>query len=367
MRLLSTSRLGSTALFIGAILVGAAIGGLFPAVGTELATGADPTVLLLVTLLLFEVELPRLRELGAATRFLTVAWLTNFVLVPVIGLGIASLLFGSSPLVFVGVVIYFMAPCTDWYLGFTRIARGDTTLGAVLLPINLISQLLLYPVYLWLFTRTQTGLAFADVGHSLFQWFVGPLVVAVLLKLALRKLLSARTFAALLAAVGHIVPVAIAALILQIFAGNVGVILSDVSTFAVVLVAVGIFFVVSYSLAEAISRMLHLSAPRHALLSLTTAARNAPLMLALTSVAVPGEPVIYAAIIVGMLVEFPHLTVVTRLLLRKQGFSSRKEEAPALAEPPRGAGDRGTGTAWWQPRRYWDARVPRDRQSSQTQ
>lgn len=70
--------------------------------------------------------------------------------------------------------------------------------------------------------------------------------------------------------------------------------------------------------------MFQLDYPRHALLSLTTAARNAPRMLALTSVALPGQPVIYAAIIAGMLVEFPHLTIVTRLLLR---HSSRFEQS----------------------------------------
>ena len=33
-------------------------------------------------------------------------------------------------LIFAGLMIYFLAPCTDWFLGFTRLARGDTTLGA---------------------------------------------------------------------------------------------------------------------------------------------------------------------------------------------------------------------------------------------
>jgi hypothetical protein len=47
---------------------------------------------------------------------------------------------------------------------------------------------------------------------------------------------------------------------------------------------------------------------------MTTSARNAPLMLALTAIALPDQPVVQATIILGMLVEFPHLTILTHLL-----------------------------------------------------
>lgn len=69
---------------------------------------------------------------------------------PLIGFAITSLFLSGQSLLFTGLVIYFLAPCTDWFLGFTRLAKGDTALGSVLVPINMITQLLLYPVYLHL-------------------------------------------------------------------------------------------------------------------------------------------------------------------------------------------------------------------------
>ena len=48
---------------------------------------------------------------------------------------------------------------------------------------------------------------------------------------------------------------------------------------------------------------------------MSSAARNAPLMLAVTMAALPDQPLIYAALVIGMLVEFPHLTALRRLLL----------------------------------------------------
>jgi len=63
---------------------------------------------------------------------------------------------------------------------------------------------------------------------------------------------------------------------------------------------------------------------------MTTSARNAPLMLALTVVALPDQPVIYAAIIMGMLIEFPHLTVITQVLLGRRRASENRVEAAVL-------------------------------------
>ena len=50
---------------------------------------------------------------------------------------------------------------------------------------------------------------------------------------------------------------------------------------------------------------------------MTTAARNAPLMLAVTAVVIPDQPIIYAALVIGMLVEFPHLTALKQALLAR--------------------------------------------------
>ena len=71
----------------------------------------------------------------------------------------------------------------------------------------------------------------------------------------------------------------------------------------------------TFLLGESLSRLFRLRYREHALLTMTTAARNAPLMLAVTMAALPDQPLVYAALVIGMLVEFPHLTALRRLLL----------------------------------------------------
>ena len=294
-------------------------------------------ILVLVSLLFFEVRFEAIARAAGHWRFLALAWVANFVLIPVIGYGIASLFLSGQPLLFTGLFIYFIAPCTDWFLGFTRMARGNVGLGSVLLPLNLISQLLLYPVYLGLFTAHAVHGAGTDMGSlfaSLWQWFLLPFAGAVVAHQGLRLVLPAAMFERLLRLVGALVPVVIAALIVCIFAGNIGTILENPKAFGFILAAVFIFFVCTWFLGELLARRARLAYPEHALLTMTTAARNAPLMLGVTAAALPDQPLLYAALIIGMLVEFPHLTALRHLLLRRAPQPPDEPLAPAATAAP---------------------------------
>ena len=310
---------------VAGISIGALLGYFAPAVGQGLGDYLDYTLLTLITLLFFGVRFGALVQALGNLRFLAIALVANFLLIPLIGYGVASLFLADHPLFMVGLVIYFMSPCTDWFLGFTRLARGNVALGTALIPVNMAVQLLLYPLYLQLFTNNLVQVEASVIGSTLLQWFLLPLVIAVVTHQGLRLLLSNGWFETLLRWADQTTPWVIALLVLQIFAGNIAVILEHLSVFVWVLLAVFVFFVLTYFLGEGISRLCRLRYPEHALLTMTTAARNAPLMLAVTMTALPGQPLIYAALVIGMLVEFPHLTALRHLLLRAQRRRSRSD------------------------------------------
>ncbi|MGY6564604.1 MAG: arsenic resistance protein [Halomonadaceae bacterium] len=314
---------GTTGLLLGGMASGAALGHFFPAGGQRLGEWLDATLLLLIVLLLVGVRFGSLLNALRHVRFIGVVLLVNFVLIPAIGYVIASLFLGAHPLLMVGLAIYFMSPCTDWFLGFTRLAEGNVALGTALIPINLVVQLLLYPLYLFLFTRNAVEVDGMLIGTTLLQWFLLPLAVAVVAQYGLRLVVGGERCGNLLAWVDRGTPLVVALLVAQIFADNIAVILEHGQVFGWLLLAAFTFFLVTYLLGEAASRMARLSYPEHALLTITTAARNAPLMLAVTMVALPGQPLIYAAIVIGMLLEFPHLTLLRHLLLRSRRASSR--------------------------------------------
>lgn len=310
------SNLGTTLLLVAAIVAGSILGGVSSDAGARLGGCVDPLILALVSVLFFEVDFLALRHAGGHWRCLALCWVCNFLVIPWLGWGVASVFLSGQPLLLTGLLIYFMAPCTDWFLGFTRLARGNTALGSVLLPVNLVTQLLLYPVYLGLLAGRGTGQGVISLGATLGQWFLAPFLGAVALHVLLRVLLPAAWFAFLRALAGRLVPWIIAAMVVCIFAANIAVILEHAPAFLRILGAVFVFFVLTYFLAEAAARLGRLAYPERVLLTMTTAARNAPLMLGVTMAVMPGQPLVHAALVIGMLVEFPHLTALKHLLLR---------------------------------------------------
>ncbi|MEM7075254.1 MAG: arsenic resistance protein [Pseudomonadota bacterium] len=319
----SVPGLGITALFLGAIILGSLLGLFDPDFGAGLSQGTDATLLIMLGLLFFEIRLKAFAVAASDLRFIALAWGANFLVVPVIGYAIASLFLSGQPLLFTGLLIYFLAPCTDWVLSFTRMARGDTALGAALLPINLVTQLLLFPVWLWLFAHPGNGLDRAAVADIVTQWFLLPFLSAQTLRLSLERLLPEHALQRVYGVAGALIPCVTAALVLQIFAGNIVTIAAHALILGTAGLAILCFFVATYALADMLARQTGLRYEQHALLAMTTAARNAPLMLALTAVALPGQPLIYTTLIVGMLVEFPHLIALKQLLLAKAARGER--------------------------------------------
>ena len=325
----------TTIAFLAAILTGSLVGALAPTIAATAGSATDPLILLLVGALFFTLRLDGLPTLRRAPRTVLLAVGMNFLVTPIIALAVTTLL--PNDALRLGVLIYCLAPCTDWFLGFTRLAGGDTTTGAALIPLQMLLQLLLYPVWLHLFAGEQVAATVTAAGPTLLTWFVLPAGIGLGARLILRLSVSTVARRRIVAVADQAVPAVIAAVIVAIFADNVGTILADPTSFAWVLAVVFLFFATTYAVGEVASRLLRLPYREHALVTMTTAARNAPLMLAVTTIALPDQPVVQAAIVLGMLVEFPHLTAINQLLRRRQPArspgSATEPALPAHLQP----------------------------------
>tara|TARA_B100001559_G_C16482110_1_gene614286 strand:+ start:1035 stop:2012 length:978 start_codon:yes stop_codon:yes gene_type:complete len=302
-------------IIIASLLIGASLGHFTPATGEWLSGYVDFTLLTLVGLIFFGVRFGILFQIAKSLRFFSIALLANFFIVPFIGYGIASIFLSAHPLLLVGLVIYFMSPCTDWFLSFTRLSEGNVALGTALIPINMILQLLFYPIYLQWFTHNSVQVDAVIISTTLLQWFLLPLFIALLIHQLLQRLLKPVWFELILEKADNATLWITALLVLQIFAGNIALTLDHFGVFLWLLMAVCFFFFVNFILAKGLTYIFKLGYPEHALLTMTIASRNAPLMLAVTMAVLPNQPLVYAAIVIGMLVEIPHLTILQRLLL----------------------------------------------------
>lgn len=289
-----------------AILIGSIIGILF---NIEYDFIIDLFIILLLFFIFYEINLKDLRLSFKKKKAIGVAWLINFVLIPTIAFLIVSLLIEQGSLFFIGLIIYLVAPCTDWVLGFTKLAKGDVELNSALLPINLISQIILLPVYLYLFVGSASLPQFSFLFEVLLIWIILPFIAARVFRFFIK--MKEETSESLV--IG-----ALFFLVLSIFAINVNTIISNLTGFLWALVTIFIFFVIVYLMVEFITKKINLPRKEAISIVMTTSARNAPLMFGISLVLFPDQAIIHTTIIIGMLVEFPHLIALTKILNDKK-------------------------------------------------
>ncbi|MFN4172503.1 MAG: arsenic resistance protein [Pseudorhodobacter sp.] len=152
-------------IYLAATLAGLGLGLLIPGAAASLEAALWPLLGVLIFVTFTQVPLIHLPEAFRDRRFMTAMLLGNFGVVPLIVAGLLVFL-PADPAVRLGVLLVLLVPCTDWYITFTHLAGGDTGRAIAATPVNLIVQMALLPVYLWLFM----GSAFLEI------FAIGPIV-----------------------------------------------------------------------------------------------------------------------------------------------------------------------------------------------
>ncbi|MDZ5078835.1 hypothetical protein [Nesterenkonia sp. HG001] len=312
-------------LFLLAMIAGLMLGVLGP-----VAIPVDPIIMVLLGLLFLEVRLGGGRELLRSRRAAVVVLGLNFLILPAVALGVTALIVPDDDLVRLGLLIYLLFPCTDWFLGFTRVAGGSTALGAALIPVSLVLQLLLYPVWISALSGRSLPGVMEALWPALLEGLLVPAAVAVVLRVLIGLLCGRSVLERVQGIAGGCVPWVIAALILGLFSSGLGEAALEPAALGRVLAGVVMFFAVSLALAELVRRWAGLAEDEATLVVFTTTARNAPLMLAVTALALGENTVITAVIVLGMLLEFPHLTALTWWMRRRRRGAGRSRAATPL-------------------------------------
>ena len=305
-------------LILTAVLLGLALGQINGVAGRA---GQFILPFLLLMLLGVFLQLP-LRQVAAAWkqgRSAGLSLLINFVWNPLFAWLLGWLFLRQQPALWLGLIMLMITPCTDWYLVFTQIARGNTALATALLPWNLLLQLLLLPVYLLLLAGTIVPLEWRVLAESLLLVLLLPLGAAVILRQLLIRLKGSEWLEQQLlprVQTGQILFLALA--ITAMFAAEGAALLANPLIFLALLPPVLLFFVVNFGLVYGLARRLKIGYADYAALCCTTLARNSPIALALALVAFPERPLVALTLVIGPLIELPVLSVVAQLLLRIQ-------------------------------------------------
>ncbi|AVI64182.1 arsenic resistance protein [Halomonas sp. GFAJ-1] len=137
-------------LYLGFISLGLTLGVLAPTRVAPLEQLLWPLLGVLLYATFTQIPLLHIKQSVADVRFMTALLVGNFVVIPAL-LGLLVLWLPLSPPVIAGVLLVLLVPCTDWFITFTHLGKGDAARAIAATPLLLLVQMAALPVYLWLF------------------------------------------------------------------------------------------------------------------------------------------------------------------------------------------------------------------------
>jgi arsenite transporter len=302
-----------TVFVVAAIVVGLALGQL-----EGVSPVADALILPFLMVMLFGafagMPLSKLRSAFGNRRVAGSSLLVNFVWNPLFAVGLGAIFLRDHPALWVGLIMLMVTPCTDWYLIFTDIADGDVPLATSILPYNLVLQLILLPVYLYVFAGELVELPIELLLESVVLVLVVPLVLAGVARKGLIRWRGDGWFReTLLPKLGPVQIVFLNLAIGAMFASQGQEVVENPGLLALLAVPVIAFYALNLAIGFGIGRALSFSYGEMVCFNNTILSRNSPTALAIAVVAFPHEPLIPLALVIGPLLELPLLGLIAQI------------------------------------------------------
>ncbi|MDG5789271.1 bile acid:sodium symporter [Evansella sp. AB-P1] len=297
-----------------AVVIGISIGQV-EVIRTNAESLIVPLLVAMLYITFLQIPIEEIRNAFRNTTFTYTSVLINFVWTPIFAWLLAMIFLGDNPALYIGFIMLMVTPCTDWYLIFTGIARGNVALSTAILPLNLVLQIMLLPVYLLIFGGTTGVIDLGFLLESILIVLFIPFVLALLTKLSLRSKQVLRENLINRLSVLPIVFLSLA--IVAMFASQGQIVINNLEIIWQMMIPLLLFFVINYMVGQKIGQVMKFPYADRTSLSLTTLARNSPIALAIAMTAFPDQPLIALALVIGPLLELPILAVISQVLLLK--------------------------------------------------
>ncbi|GHV33019.1 arsenic resistance protein [Spirochaetia bacterium] len=297
-------------IIIAAALAGILLGRFSPAAASHAGSLIEVFLMILLFFVFLAVDIRDIKRSFSNIRFSLAALAINFIWTPVFALLLGKLFMAGRIDLQTGFIMLMVTPCTDWYLIFTGIAGGNVSLGSSLLPLNLILQICLLPVYLLLFMGDAVSFSAGSIITSILLVLIIPLVSANIVKLVIGKLPVREKFEKMTAAYSDTIQLFFLCLaVIAMFTSQGTLLLENPGLFVSIFPPLIIFFIVNFFLALFAGRILKLPFKDTIPLIFTTSARNSPVALAIAAITFPARPVISLVLVIGPLIELPVLAI----------------------------------------------------------
>lgn len=303
---------GEPAIIFLAILLGLGLSNI-----SLLTSNSGSLITLFLCLMLYglflEVPLKDLKNSFKNVKFTSSSLIINFIWTPLLGYFLGALFLKGNIDILIGFFMLILTPCTDWYLVFTKMAKGNLNLSFSILPINLILQIVLLPIYLIIFFSTSNSMNYYELAYSILIVIVIPFILAQLTKYILKNKTKINEKITQLFSKYQTIFLAIA--VFGIFNSEGRVVFNNLNSILLIFIPLILFFIINFILDFIVAKNMKFNYENYASLTMTTLARNSPLALAIAVNSFPESQLILIGLVIGPLIELPVLYGISKLLL----------------------------------------------------
>lgn len=143
-------------IYIGTLVIAVCFG-LFE---SDMSNKLDVAISVVIGLLMYsmfsQIPFMSLKDALSNRRFIVALCIVNYIAVPIV-VWVLSLFLPGHPPLLLGVYLVLLTPCIDYVIVFTALGRGNEKAMLIATPILFITQMLLLPVYLWLFIGEEAA------------------------------------------------------------------------------------------------------------------------------------------------------------------------------------------------------------------
>lgn len=269
---------------------------------------------LMLFALFLDVPLNDIKNSFNNLKFTSTSLLINFLWTPLFGYFLGNLFLNGNIDLLIGFFMLILTPCTDWYLIFTKMSKGNVPLSLSILPINLVLQLILLPVYLLIFFSSSNQIELTNLVNSLIIFIVLPFISSLVIKYLFRN--KKETKNKIITFFTNLQSIFLCIAIFGLFNTESETLIRNLDSIDILFLPIILFFIINFILDYIISRKLEFTYENYASLTFTTLARNSPLALAIAIQSFPHNELIAIALVIGPLIELPILYIVSRILLK---------------------------------------------------
>lgn len=175
-------------LYVMVLVIAAGFGLIVPNFAGQLDVTISVVIAILMYSMFSQIPFTSLKESFANRRFILALLTVNYIAVPIV-VWLLSRFLPDHPPLLLGIYLVLLTPCIDYVIVFTSLGRGNEKLILMSTPILFITQMLLLPLYLWLFMGEEAA-GIVEPGPFLEAFFgliIIPLGIAVAIQLFARK------------------------------------------------------------------------------------------------------------------------------------------------------------------------------------